>query len=1431
MNSKRTLLAGLLGLLGISLLVWTTFIPQGFVPTQNLPTKLSKFDRIDLAIQQEVEMTRDPALGIIPRERLVPAYQQAQRQRLALKQNVSRTAIEGMSWQERGPDNVAGRVRTILIDANDPTGKTIWTAGVAGGLWKSTDITASDPVWVGIDDFFENMAITAMAQHPTFPDTLYFGTGEGFFNIDAVQGLGIWRSADGGNTWTRLMSSSSFEFVQKLLVLPNGDLFACTRNFGIQRSTDGGQTWNTVLSTGVNSGTSNRAADLEVAANGDLWAGLGLFDSGGLYKSTDGGTVWTRMGSTQGFPITGYARVEIACAPSNVSRVYVLLHDLSDNDCLGIYRSDDAGLSWSPVDNPAATGMSNFCRNQGWYNLIAAVDPNDDSRVFIGGIDLLVSNNAGSSWTQISQWGGGAPQYVHADQHAIVFEPGNSDIIYFGNDGGLYRTTNGTSPVPVIVQRNEGLNITQFYAAAITPTGGLTDFLGGSQDNGTQRYQQSGLNSTTQVTSGDGGFCHIDGDEANVQLSSTTYNNYRISEDSWASFTSYSYGSSAGKFINPTDYDDVGDRLYASYTAGQYLYLTGVGNGAAPIDATNSIADFGGGQVSSVTVSPNLNTRVFFGLDNGRIVRVDNAHTGTPTASYLNSGAGMPVGGYVSSIAVEKGDDDHLLVTFSNYGVNSVWETQDGGAAWRSVEGNLPDMPIRWGMFHPFDPNQALLATELGVWSTDNLSESPVDWDPSNNGLANVRTDMLQFREADSLLLAATHGRGMFTSEVFREVQVRFATSNLTAAEGSADGVSGTCEGYNSYIIPVEISRPPASNVQVEVQVSGASTASAADYHLVGSTTLTFPAGDAASQSIELRVFEDGQFESGEQLVLQLNLLTPLAAKAGDPISLTIDLEEAEPDISQVGVLIQDTLLNEGFEGGILPAGWSVTHAGVSSDNFQIGTAGTLSSPPNFDIPDNGGFFAATNDDACNCDKSDDQLISPSIDLSQVSNPSLKFDAYLQVNTFFTEVVDILASTDGGTNWSSIGFLFSPTANWTTYTLNIAGLAGNSDVRFAFQYQDGSTHGLGFAVDNVLVEGQSPFRIPVANQLSDSDTHELGGFETIYFYKSDGELLAEVENLSNHDYGCVSATVDRAGTGTVDFWDATDDGEDLAAKTFRLIPENNSPTGSYRIRLYYTQAEITGWEAVTGKDFYTDAFVIKNPGAISNVTPANPYPDGPTIEQSRIGAGTFGSSGDGYIEAIFSTGFSGFGTGDPGAGVPFPVEVLDFAGEWRSDHVALSWQVADEISLSHYEIEKKQPNGKFAAIGTTPATGAAAYSFADRNAREGTQYYRLKSIDLDGSYEYSRTVSVSLTEAIAAWQAYPNPFKAHLHVQGPEFFTGKGRARLYQPNGAVVWQGELSFQAGYGAVKLDPSQPLPSGMYLLEIRLTNGERTVLRVLR
>ena len=763
--------------------------------TPKKPQKLSKQARIDLAMKQEFERTKDPALNAVPRERLAVA--EAYRKTLieARERNRTMGATPGITWQERGPNNVGGRTRAILFDLNDAANgyRKVWAGSVGGGLWYTNDITAATPVWNKVSDQFENLAVSCIAQNPANPQEMYFGTGEGWFNVDAIRGMGIWKTTNGGSTWTRLTSTANFAYVNDLLVDNSGNVYAALNRYsgtdapGIQKSTNGGTSWTQVLGS-PGFGSSSIGADLELAANGDLYATLGVSGSnGGVYlsnrtvhgTSTGNSGTWSNITpSTVGVissPANFWHRIKLAPAPSNANLVYALFQGFGSDDCTSIQCYDKSTNTWSVKAVPTIIDQganSPFTRFQAWYDLALSVDPNNANSIYIAGIDALRSDNGGTTWSQMTTWslyaavGFNASQNVHADHHAFIYAPGSSSRALLGTDGGIYYTANANIAAgskPTFSSKNTGYNVTQYYSCAISPS--VTNyFLAGAQDNGSHKFTTAGLNNATQVSGGDGGFCHIDQDNHNIQVTSYVYNNYYVSTNGGASFTDRSLNNN-GDFINASDYDNTGNVLYAGDAPGSYLRWTDVATGGSTF-STVSCTQFAGAYITHVMVSPTVANRVFFGLSNGSVVRVDNANTAaSPVAgTVIRTGSGS-----VSCIAIDPGNADHLLVTYSNYGVTSIYETTNASAGtptWTAVEGNLPDMPVRWAMFDPRNADCALVATELGVWSTNNLNAGTTDWQPTNSGMANVRVDMLQYRASDRTIVAATHGRGLFTAQV-----------------------------------------------------------------------------------------------------------------------------------------------------------------------------------------------------------------------------------------------------------------------------------------------------------------------------------------------------------------------------------------------------------------------------------------------------------------------------------------------------------------------------------------------------------------------------------------------------------------------------------------------------------------------------------------
>lgn len=340
---------------------------------------------------------------------------------LAAQRDTSAQSVAGIgptAWTSLGPGNIGGRSRSVVIHPTNTN--TMWLGSVSGGIWKTTDGGAT---WQVEDDFMTNLTVSTLAMDPSNADILYAGTGEGFYNIDGIRGAGVFKTINGGATWTQLASTANADwyYVNRLAISPttSSTLLAATRS-GIWRTTDSGATW-TKVSTVAN------MLDVDFhPTNGSLAVASGFY--GRVYYSTNGGLNWTQAtGITTG---SWWKRVELAYAPSDPTIVYASVYGTNSE----IWRSTDGGQSYSPVNTTAT-----YLGSQGWYDNIIWVDPTNANTIVVGGIDLWRSTNGGTSLTKISQWWS-APNSAHADHHAIVAHPDFDGItnttVFFANDGG-----------------------------------------------------------------------------------------------------------------------------------------------------------------------------------------------------------------------------------------------------------------------------------------------------------------------------------------------------------------------------------------------------------------------------------------------------------------------------------------------------------------------------------------------------------------------------------------------------------------------------------------------------------------------------------------------------------------------------------------------------------------------------------------------------------------------------------------------------------------------------------------------------------------------------------------------------------------------------------------------------------------------------------
>ena len=479
-------------------------------------------------------------------------------------------------------------------------------------------------------------------------------------------------------------------------------------------------------------------------------------------------------------------RTEIETSNVSANTLWVAANVNGEVD---LFTTTDAFMNISTLNEPSDvdTGIpaADFTRNQAFYDLVIEADANDN--LVVGGVDLFRSTDNGANWSQISKWSNNnnlnalGVSLVHADQHSMIFRPGsgNGNKVVSGTDGGVFYSDDitmaksGSSGATTnISSRNKDYNTVQFYYGAIDKSGGTDDLTGGTQDNGTQfkLNATAGANGFSDPFGGDGGYTEID-NGGTYMIQSYPRNNHRfISYPSLSTryyITATKDGLSAdGSFINEAALDTDFDIFYSNSSTSTPTFsiertsnfVAGTG-GIVNTSLTNALLN---ASPTAFKVSPFTggSTKLFVGLTNSTLLRIDTAN-GSPTWNNITGGS------FVGSISdIEFGQNEsEIFVTMHNYGVVSIWFTSNGGVAWTSIEGNLPDLPVKCILQNTLIPNELIIGTDLGVWSTEDYTIASPVWVQSFNGMSDVIVVDLDVRTSDNVILATTHGRGLFTSQ------------------------------------------------------------------------------------------------------------------------------------------------------------------------------------------------------------------------------------------------------------------------------------------------------------------------------------------------------------------------------------------------------------------------------------------------------------------------------------------------------------------------------------------------------------------------------------------------------------------------------------------------------------------------------------------
>jgi photosystem II stability/assembly factor-like uncharacterized protein len=788
----------------------------------------------------------------------------------AMKEPAGRLSPSAVSWLPVGPDNIGGRIRSIAIDPVNTS--VIYCGSVSGGIWKSTDAGAS---WFATSDMAANLVIGAIAIDPTNPNVIYAGTGEGYFNIDALRGAGILKSTNGGGTWALITtfgtSAVNFPYyINDLYIRPDASniIWAAT-NSGLFRSTNSGAGFSYIFGAS-NGARTNRCTQIvaDEFNPATFYVAFGNFSRDGIYKTTNGGASFTRL--TGGFPAAGFYRISMAISKGDPSVLYAVLTDTINYGTHSIQKTTDGGANWAPVTKPTDLALGGtHLGNQGWYNNVAAVHPTDFNRVYIGGINSFRSTTGGSTWIQSTNGYPSGFPFMHVDQHAIAFDPVDPSIMYFGNDGGMYKSTDGGATYFGI---NNGLAVTQFYSGAAHPSAEL--YYGGTQDNGTLR---SGvLPSWTESLSGDGGATAVDFNNPSTVYTEYVYLNFQRSTNSGGSWSRAMTGiptsggqqsdgtSDRSAFIAPFVMDPTNPQALVAGTYRVYRTTNG-GTSWSAISAdltgdaggANGVGDFGS-VISALAIAKENPAIIYAGTSGGDSASRVWVTTNSGSAWTNTTKSPLP-NRAVMFIAVDPTNANRAYVAYSGYNANTaatpghVFRTTNRGSTWTNVSGNLPDVPVNAIALDTLNAaTHIIVGTDLGIFETTNGGTS---WTEQNGGLAKVAVFDLDLRP-DGVLVAATHGRGMF----------RTTGSVITAVEEVSSGVPAAHRLSQNYPNPFNPSTTIAFDIASAADVTlrvydaaGREVATLFEGRLEpGSYTSTFD-GSSAASGVYFTVLEAGR--------------------------------------------------------------------------------------------------------------------------------------------------------------------------------------------------------------------------------------------------------------------------------------------------------------------------------------------------------------------------------------------------------------------------------------------------------------------------------------------------------------------------------------------------------------------------------------------
>ena len=694
--------------------------------------------------------------------------------------------LASLEFRSIGPAVMSGRIADIAVPPaerpGDRLGKTVYVASAAGGVWKTTN---GGVTWTPIFDDQRVSSIGSVAVAPTNANIVWVGTGESNNLRSSSWGEGIYKSTDGGETWTHMGLRGS-QHIPRIVVHPTnpdivwvaamGPLWDSAGERGLYRTNDGGRTWQLKKALGPFTGFTDIVLDPRdpntiYAASYQRERKSYSFVAGGpesgIWKSTDGGETWVQL--TNGLPAGDKGRIGIDVARSQPNTLYATV---SAEDG-GIFRSDDAGATWR---------RTNELQSIPWFFGQIRVDPLNPERVFHLGVQLSVSDDGGRTFRSTAQ-------STHADHHAMWIDPNDSDHIIDGNDGGLFFSHDGGRTWDFAIN----LPVSTFYAIGVDMRDPYWVY-GGLQDNGTWGAPVRTLGRSGPVNSdwvraggGDGFYAAIDPTDPNIVFVESQ--NGALRRFDFATQESKSirppaepgeslrYNWSAPLLISPHDHRTLwfgANVLFRSRDRGDtWERVSGdltraLDRDTLPIMGLKAAGGFGRhegtapfGNISTIDESPIRAGVVYVGTDDG-VVQV--TRDGGRNWTRIDAFPGVPDLTYVSRVVASAHDEGTVYVTLDGHRNNDfnayVLKSTDYGRTFTSIARGLEDAGSVYVIReHRRNPNLLFVGAEYGVFVTLDGGRT---WARLEEGIAPAPVHDLVIHPRDNDVVVGTHGRGIF---------------------------------------------------------------------------------------------------------------------------------------------------------------------------------------------------------------------------------------------------------------------------------------------------------------------------------------------------------------------------------------------------------------------------------------------------------------------------------------------------------------------------------------------------------------------------------------------------------------------------------------------------------------------------------------------